>query len=823
MFLRRCGHRSRALSVAGVAVVERMETRLLMSAGQLDATFGNGGQVSGALFPGDSASSTALQTDGKIVIATHHFDLARFDPNSLLDPSFGVDGRVMAPAAYATATAGAMALQSDGKILVAGTANSPSSSAGGKVLVARYQSNGQLDATFGTGGWAAVPFAGIEQASSITIETGGRIVVSGTAQNAAGHGDFALAALTPTGALNTTFGTGGEVTTDFPGPDNSSASGAALQPDGRLIVVGYAFGGSFNSTLDMARYLPNGALDPAFGSGGKVSSGSVAAYAVALQRDGKIVIGGTMTPAIIPDVFGQEIAVARYNTNGTLDSSFGVAGAAATPLDNGGDGDVANSVLIQSNGSILAVGADGVYAGPGSYSVGHLVRFLPNGALDSSFGTGGSVICRNVVAQAAVLQPDGKIIAVGYDGNPNTPDIAVARFDSNGSLDAFGYHGVIDDANGLTGPITAEALQPDGKIVVAGSETGPTYTDAALMRYNADGTVDTTFGVGGRVLLKIGPNAAYNALLIQSNGDIIAGGLGTIQNGGQSDQVFALVRYLPNGAADHSFNGTGEVLTRFPVYGDATINALAFTPDNKVVAAGSAFDAFAIARYLPDGSLDPSFAYGGLVAGHPDGQPSQATSVAVQSDGKIIEAGQIGGHFGIIRLNTAGKFDTTFGTSGVATTAFSSGSNDSINSIALDPAGRIVAGGSTLQGNRMALARYTPAGRLDTTFGTAGLITTAAPTPNGPYYSSIGAIALQPDGAIITAGTAGLTDLYPGANAAVLARFTSQGLDSTFATGGFFEPAEQFSALDGLDAIALDAHGDIVAAGGLNVFRLTTV
>ncbi|HZL35496.1 MAG TPA: hypothetical protein VFC78_09315 [Tepidisphaeraceae bacterium] len=836
---------------------EALECRRLLSAGQPDPTFGAAGSESGALFDGGAAQAIALQSDGRIIAAgstssyfyNPNFALARFASNGMLDRTFGVNGRVVTNTGSAFGAIEAIAVQADGKIVAAGFAGATYNTQDHFEL-ARYNANGTLDTSFGTGGTVSTSLLATSQAHGVAIEPDGKIVVAGFATDAGGHSSFAVARYTASGSLDSGFGTGGELLTGFANT-GGQAFAVALQADGKIVAAGQANGGNgaFVTEIALARYTANGTLDGSFGTGGTVvdapSNVSIGnAASLAIQSDGKIVVGAAgVTGPDTPNAF-----VARFLDNGTLDNSFGVSGVASGAV-TGGAGNVFpinSSVLVQADGKILAVTQTSAEDGPVTNVSFNVTRFTPSGLLDASYGAGGTVMAdlgSNGSAYGAVLQPNGDVVTAGAT-DLFSGDFAVARFTPSGALDYyFGYHGVVERPDGMTGPIKAVAVQPDGKILAAGSElsTGAGQpTDAALLRYNADGSLDSTFGIDGRMFLRIGNVAAYNALVIEPDGKILVGGSGQV--GANSE--FALVRYNLDGSADHTLNGTGEVLTRFPVAGDQSISALALTPDNKIVAAGStmnAFGGFAIARYLSNGALDPTFAYGGLVAGHPNGQQSQATSVAVQSDGKIIEAGQVGSHFGMVRLTTAGKLDPTFGAGGVATASFSSGGTDQINAIAIDPTGRIVAGGNAYHYDpaapnanitAFALARFSNAGQLDPTFGTGGRLTAQGP---GDFYDVINSLALAPDGKIVVGGLAS-PGYYPSAamrSAAirprlsnppfvgVLARFTSAGLDSSFAAGGI-DAITNYGYLGptpNIDTVALQADGKIVA-GGPGLFRV---
>jgi len=401
------------------------------------------------------------------------------------------------------------------------------------------------------------------------------------------------------GDLDPSFGTGGEVITSF--AEDAAAQAVAVQSDGKLVVAGWTrIGGT--PTFALARYNVDGSLDSSFGTGGRLltdfGTGSVA-NAVAIQPDGKIVAAGL--------VFGivEDFALARYNPDGSLDPTFGTGGKLTTDF---GSNDRAGSVLIQPDGKIVAAGGaeeGGILAR--SFSV---ARYSPDGSLDPTFGTGGNVSTNfgdsfGELGRAAVLQPDGKIVEVGFtlDGCCSQQDFALVRFNSDGTLDGtFGSGGkVTTDFDGQFDDAWAVAVQADGKLVAAGGAALPTGKGGfGLARYNANGSLDSTFGTAGRVIADFGPNSGQaRSIELGPNGKIIAAGFAVpLSFAGD----FALARFNPDGSLDPSFGTGGEVTTDFSG-GSEVANGMALQADGKVVAVGvtvpsTGVAAFALARYL---------------------------------------------------------------------------------------------------------------------------------------------------------------------------------------------------------------------------------
>ncbi|MBS0314262.1 MAG: hypothetical protein JSS05_08750 [Proteobacteria bacterium] len=444
---------------------------------------------------------------------------------------------------------------------------------------------GDLDITFGAGSGKVITTIGTSQdrGRAIALQPDGKIVVAGYCVNGINY-EFCLARYQFNGALDTDFGSGGTVISPFDSSDGL-AWAIALQPDGKIVVAGACYN-STNGDFCLARYQASGALDTGFGSGGKVispiGSGHDAAYAVALQPDGKIVLAGGCRNGS-----GYVFCLARYQVNGALDTSFGSDGKVINP--NGSDDDRAWAIALQPDGKIVVAGS----CKNGSNFDFCLARYQANGALDSGFGSGGTVISPigsyNDFGQAIALQPDGKIVAAGSCENGSKNDFCLARYQANGALDSgFGSGGkIISPISSSTDFGAAIALQPDGKIVVAGSCAGVSSYDFCLARYQANGALDTSFGSGGKVISPIGSSTDYDgAIALQPDGKIVVAG--SCDNG--SDYDFCLARFEggPFGYRNCTMDidGDGVVLattdalllarTSLGMTGSAVINGISF-------------------------------------------------------------------------------------------------------------------------------------------------------------------------------------------------------------------------------------------------------
>jgi uncharacterized delta-60 repeat protein len=379
-----------------------------------------------------------------------------------------------------------------------------------------------------------------------------------------------------------------------------------------------------------------GTLDPTFGTGGRVTTffggdglNGDDAHSVVVQKDGKLVVGGSTTN--LDDT--TDFALARYKSNGTLDSTFGTGGKVKTTF---GNFDFVGALALQSDGKIVAAGMTVVNFSP-SFAV---ARYNSNGTLDTTFGIGGRVITGfggPSQAFAAGVQADGKILVAGYAHLSNGWDFAVARYNSNGTLDTtFAAAGKKTIAFGSpsSAQVNGLAIQPNGKIVVAGA-ANIVPEDFALARLNSNGSLDTTFGSGGKVLTDVGgPDEAFSVAL-QADGKIVAAGM--------AGSDFAVARYNTNGTLDTTFGSGGKVITDFGGPSDIALG-VAVRLDGKIVAAGRTFasgrTAFAVGRYNSNGTLDALFGNGGKVSTNfTDSSSDQAYSVAIQSDGKAVVVG----------------------------------------------------------------------------------------------------------------------------------------------------------------------------------------
>ena len=409
--------------------------------GDLDATFGVGGILT-TNFGGtyDWAYAVAVQPDGRIVAAgvsnageTYDFALARYTADRSLDPTFGDGGIVTTDFGGSYDWAYALALQPDGKLVVAGVSDRSGSR---DFALARYLPNGALDGGFGEAGLVtgSLRLLTVDTVRGLAVQPDGRIVAAGVTfedeVSLRPNGDFMIARYTAAGQPDVTFGVGGTVTTDFEGSSYDELYALALQPDGRILTAGVTDSGGgpgilFGADdLALARYTPEGLLDNDFGRGGKavidLKSRDEEIRALTLAPDGKIVVAGYREGERQGDLM-----VGRLDRQGAPDASFGQGGFVTTDTGSRSRVERLSAVALDPGGMIVAGGQ--VARGDGASDFA-LVRHDPHGEVDRTFGRNGLVTVdlggREDRVHALAIQADGKVVAAGASEN----DFALARF-----------------------------------------------------------------------------------------------------------------------------------------------------------------------------------------------------------------------------------------------------------------------------------------------------------------------------------------------------------------------------------------------------------
>jgi len=710
--------------------------------GSFDPTFGIRGKV--LIDFGntrDVATSIVIQPNGKIVVAgnsavttSYDFAFARLNSDGSLDTSFSGDGKVVIDIGSTFDQLHALALQSDGRILAAGSESGNNTD----FAVIRLSANGNRDFSFG-GGLVTVDFGtsqGRDEAFAIAVQSNGAIIVAGQSSNS-----FALARLNPSGSFDSSFSGDGKLTTRV-GTYTNHARSLAIQSDGKIIAGGFSTSASMS--FAMARFHPDGTLDTSFSGDGIVTDATVGtASSVMLGENGAITMAG------------GAFSAARYTSTGVLDTSF--AGTGRTKFNFGYAANAqATGAAMRPDGSVVLAGYS---VRKSNQQVASCVACLSgSGTSDGSFSQDGfevfTISGPGETVWAGALQADGKIVVAGGGSNGVGTDVLVMRLHPDGTPDdQFGNNGVmLRPVAGGAATAYSTAIQADGRIIAAGRAANPTVTDFLLLRCLTDGSLDPTFGTGGIVLTRM--SSTYDQIIAVSelaNGRILA-------CGSAGNQV-ALARYLPNGTLDTSFGSAGRVLRQVEI--DYTrASGMRVLPNGRILVAGygyisssSTYVGFVL-RFLENGSLDSTFGSAGIARQTIAGSSVMWNGVDVQSDGRIVLAGQTGAllnyDFLLCRLMPNGGLDTSFNQAGWLNIPF--GTNDGAGSVVVAPNDKIVAAGWANTGghSKVAAVRLMPDGRMDPSFSPGGKI--AVNVGTGAAYAN--SLVLQGDRKPVLVGPA---------------------------------------------------------------------
>lgn len=734
--------------------------------GTPDYSFGDEGKV--LTFIRSVGRAVLIQTDGKILIAGTSFEqsaadflVARFNPDGSFDASFGVNGLVRTPIGFFADEAWTAALQTDGKIVLAGWTYNSIGTEGKNIAVVRYNANGSLDTTFDGDGKLTTDIGGLDnEAYSVAVQADGKILLGGSSSIQWVGSQGFLVRYNPDGSLDTSFDGDGIVISAI--GSRSGLGPVAVQPDGKIVAAGNFHDGAKNVFV-VARYNADGSPDTTFDTDGQttvsVSPDNAYSRSIIVQANQKIVVFGT---TLSPNSASGNFAALRFNADGSLDTSFDADGIVMTNFDRPYNS--LSSGIIQPDGKLLGVGTAGnVYGGDFA-----LARYNADGSLDTSFDTDGKVTTavayRPAEGRAVLVQSDNKIVVAGqvYKGalNSFTMVFGLTRYNPDGSLDAtFGDGGIVTTLIGNSAYAAAAVLQPDGKIIVAGSAGGEDQTDIALARYNLDGSLDTTFDGDGIVITRVdSEDARAHSIALQPDGKIVLGGYGF--SAGYKAMLF---RYNPDGSLDNSFGDGGKAISPGMLHVAVSV---AIQPDGKIVAAGRALAissetaAFVVARHNADGSLDTSFDFDGITRASFGVNIDEVRAVAVQPDGKIVAVGTIyfssSVKIGVVRFNADGTLDSTFDGDGKVITSIGT-RDDLAHAVIIQPDGKIiVAGETTIQvsssgiSHDFAAIRYNADGSLDNSWGTNGVATVNF----GDYGGRAFGAALDSDGRLILTGIA---------------------------------------------------------------------
>ncbi|MEZ4751328.1 MAG: hypothetical protein R3B54_12140 [Bdellovibrionota bacterium] len=781
----------------------------------LSQTFDTDGVATVDIVNDDFAYDLAFQTDGKMVLVGRtdtggfsDFGIVRLLTSGALDTAFSGDGKQnTAFAAGRHDIANAVAIQTNGRIVVAGFTDAGDN----EFAVARYLTNGNLDTSFSGDGLNTADFgSGHDIANAVAIQTNGRIVLAGSAYNGTNN-DIAVARFHTTGALDTTFSGDGRAITSI-GTSEDAGHAMAIQPDGRILVAGYGKIGG-NDQFAVVRFLTRGALDTSFSGDGRVNtafagSTSDVAYDMALQTDGKIVVGG-----VSYGTNGKLFALARYLTNGNLDTSFSGDGLVTTSVAT--EGGALNGITILSNGKIMAVGktlelTNRIVA----------VRYTTNGNLDSSFDNDGifyySIGSGDDMAFAVKQAPNGSVAIAGATHTGSEYDFAALLFGGFGSLDnSFGTNGRVITPIG-SGDDDALAMRYyRGKTVLIGRTVVGANWDIALARYDQNGSTagggaaDPSFGGTGRVGTDIGNDDMANAAARDSQNRLLIAGY---TNDG-TDHNFLIARYTEDGVLDTTFRTTGITTVAVSSTHDAA-NAVAVFSNGAVVAAGYQYNGtaqdFAVVKVTSAGVPDTTFSGDGIATTSINAGDDVAEAVALYTDGRVLAVGSTvsGGNrqFALVRYLSNGNLDNSFSGDGIQTLSLTTNGDTSAFAVVLQSNGRIVVGGRAhdAAGKLVAVARYLSNGTLDNTFNGTGSVVTSLGSNGAELYG----LAVDEVGSIFGVGRAfGIRDKL-----AVVAYLSNGTLDASFSGDGIAILSNGSRDLVG-NSVVLGGGGKLVVGG----------
>ena len=591
-----------------------------------------------------------LQHDGKIVVGgtvnifhdpsnTYPLGLVRFMQDGSQDLSFGDGGRTVIELTAPVFHVGGLSQQSDGKIIVAGVTSGFFS--GSDFAALRFSPDGSIDSSFGDQGKVITSTSdGGEEVNALAIDGQGKIVAAGCREDVPNsfskHHTFVQ--YDPSGALDPSFGNGG-ILRETTSVQNDCAQSILIDPQRGIRAGGIR--NEANGEFSVLGLNSDGTRDTSFSTDGLVSVyvgvhgfESEGANALAVQRNGKIV-------ALVSDsTLGNVFALVRYDSDGTLDQTFDADGKVVllAPSGSGTQGSgSANAIAIQPDDKIVAAG-QATNRGASRRDI-VLMRILQDGSPDPSFGNNGKVVTQApqsfVDVRSLAIQPDGKMVVAG-ELNPggSSSSFIVVRYRPDGTLDpAFGVAGIVTAQFQLRDGAYSVAIQNDGRVVVSGASSpgGGGFPSGAVMRLNTDGSLDNSFGQGGKVRLAV----RFLSSAIQSDGKILL--LTDVQG-------FSVGRLNTDGSLDESFGDFGFTNTQIGVSSKAT--SIILQGDGKTLSVGYSkatqlgYDDFTIIRYDNNGRLDTSFNGNGIVVTAISPLVDQAYAAAMQPDGKIVVGGK---------------------------------------------------------------------------------------------------------------------------------------------------------------------------------------
>jgi uncharacterized delta-60 repeat protein len=756
------GIQTMALALAGLALSLNLPSNA--APGDVDLSFDPGSGVDGGV------SAIVVQPDGRFIIGGSFSTvkglvrrgIARLHADGSADRSFN-------PGMGANSSVAAVALQPDGKILIGGRFTSVNGTSRNRV--ARLNADGTLDATFDPGSGvegSGLPFSYDTNVAAVALQADGKVLIGGNFTRVHGAYRGHLARLNADGSLDTNF----NASVQADSTSRPVVASIVMQPDGKILI-----GGSFHSVGNiqypsLARLNPDGSLDRTFDPNPALVFCTVGT--VALQADGKVLIGGYLTTSF--QWLNTQTRIARLNPDGSLDNAF-------YPNRQYSDEGV-YALALQPDGKVLM---GGTFTNVDGVNRSGIARLHADGNLDTAFDAGLSSDHPAVVSIA--LPGNGQMLVGGYFRILNcTENSAIARLNADGSVDAaFSPNAGLGAApSGRGSLVLSLALQPDAKVLIGGSFTSVNgISRNAIARLNPDGSLDTAFDPGPIAGLYEGFDESVRAIALQPDGQVLIGGEFTNVSGFSRHGI---ARLNADGSLDTSFEPG--------VSGENVVRSIALPGNGQVLIGGyfrsvDGIERTSIARLNSDGSLDPTFNRGAV--------QGDVEEIAVQPDGRILVGGNwvVAGR-GIGRLNADGSPDTDFYAD------LDGGSR--VSAVALQPDGKILMAGpfrtASVNGiSHRGIARLHADGRLDTDFH-------AVPDASGYGYAQ--AVALQPDGKVLMAG------IFTNVNGTTryrIARLNPDGSLDTDFDPGLGAQASLFDSDTSVYAVALQPDGKVLMGG----------
>lgn len=721
-----------------------------------------------------------------------------------LDPSFGKGGIVVTDVgAYDTSAIPSLAgeqvlLNDDGSMyFLSGDIGY------GLRSVTKKNKDGIADVSYGKNGYSTP--VRLQFKAAAILQKDGKLLLSGLIQtkDATTRYHSVVYRLNVNGSLDSSFNGKGVKASAL--VTNTEETPVATQADGKIVVGGSVI---FNNTNRYLLYRLNidGSEDPSFTQIGKLADSLQNYKSIAIQSDGKIVAAGYKTNLSLHNVF----TLSRHNTNGSIDTSFKATGIPTQTSQSSlvkGAFEMGHTIkiLIDEDQNILVAGTvTNIFGANSNFGI---ARFKKDGSFDTLIIT--DIAGTNDLLLSATIGNNGSIILSGYSQYGNDFSYSIVNFNKDLSYNTnFSGDGkLFTGLNGFLKSANSVAVQKDGKIVVLGY-IEQNYTKVAALRINSNGSIDESFAVNGKLIETfLHSTTNYESIAIQNDGKILAGGYAS--NGKNIN--YALVRYNKNGSLDSSFSTDGKVMKDFGSGGSENIRTIAVQKDGKIIVGGNGGDSLSIVRYNTNGSLDKSYGINGINQNKP-GENSLFT-IKIQKDGRLIAGGTSLSRY----INNS--FDTSF--NGIGWLPFPLQNNYQFicEDLAIQKDEKIIILGNLLNFPQFPiLARYQTNGKIDCTFGKNGFVLNYSDS-----RETATSVYIQNDGKILIGGS--FRDLSnPGVYTFSISRLNQNGSrDSSFNGGKILHPATAGQDIGSI--IKVQTDGKIIMTGntfidGQSLFKI---